>query len=438
MFALFLGLRYTNPIGKAPLLALVIILALLLVVGSVTTVVTVMGIFSGFQHIIKTKIINTGFHIYVHGSFGGTIYNFREKLAILKQIKGVSLATPFFTEYTLLRTPRRKIISTELFGLQQDYLTNDMLFLSNLNIQSGTADLSDPHAILIGNEMAENHLLAVGDTIDLLSFTGQKIDPLIGFSVPATRRFTIKGIFKIGYYEYDSKMVIIPFETALSFFGKPNRTTGIGIKIPHLMQAEETSRYLKQQMRDKGYELLTFRSWEKSNRALFESLKNEKVMMSFIMVMVMMLACSSIMVCLIMIVQEKRRDIGVLKALGASNVQIAAAFLLLALLFSVTGVLIGESLGMFIANHVTDIINLIEKGAYQTRVIVHHVLGLEKPHYVEILLEDIYYFDKFPVNMPFKKLLTIGIGTVILSVLFAIFPTLLATSLQPVKAMRHE
>jgi lipoprotein-releasing system permease protein len=276
-------------------------------------------------------------------------------------------------------------------------------------MKEGSLDLSGG-GIVLGSELASRLGLRVGDSVWLVSPAafGSKAggEPSGGKGGAA---FKVAGIFTSGMYEYDSGLAYIDLAAAQEFMGAGSLVSGAGIRVTDPLKVAETRRAL--QMGPCRQQ--SVRTWMDLNRNLIAALKLEKTVMFIILTLIVMVACFNIASSLIMTVLEKTRDIGILKAIGATDVNIMGIFSTQGVLIGSVGTALGAALGL----------------AACWCLKTYRFISLPK---------EIYYIDRLPVRMDPYDISLIVIVSVLISLVASIYPAYRASKLDPVEALRYE
>jgi lipoprotein-releasing system permease protein len=218
--------------------------------------------------------------------------------------------------------------------------------------------------------------------------------------------------------EYDASYVFVPLDYLQHLRTMENRVTSIQVKLKDYAAAEDVKNSLHKMFPSPTYNVQT---WEEKQGALLEAIAIEKGILNVLLFMIIAVAGFGILAIFTMIVVEKTRDIGILKALGASNGGVMSIFLTYGLLLGLIGAILGTVLGLTI----TTYLNEIEK-------VLAHMTGHE------IFDKKVYYFDKIPTNVQWWSVGLVNLGAVAIAVVFSILPALRAAMLHPVRALRYE
>jgi lipoprotein-releasing system permease protein len=272
----------------------------------------------------------------------------------------------------------------------------------------GTIRVPDPET----GQPKEFKLLQPGDEVVLYTTSGQRLSPVYDNVVVA-------DFIKTEMSEYDSSYVYVPLEWLQQLRTMPNRATSLQIKLKDYADARQVVDTLRTMFpHDLNYAVET---WEDKQGPLLAAISIEKGILNILLFLIIGVAGFGILAIFAMIVVEKTRDIGILKALGASNGGVMKIFLGYGLLLGLLGAVLGTILGLEITTH----INGIEKW-----------LAWCTGH--EIFDRNIYYFNQIPTDIQAVSVTLVNIGAVAIAVLFSVLPALKAAMLHPVRALRYE
>jgi ABC-type lipoprotein release transport system permease subunit len=260
--------------------------------------------------------------------------------------------------------------------------------------------------IAIGQEMARNLKVTLGDIVNVVSPVGE-LGPT--GPVPKARAFRIAAIFFSGMYEYDSKFVYIHLGEAQDFFTLKGGVTGIEYKVDDIELTQGISREILQRIG--GYPYRT-KDWMEMNKNLFSALKLEKIAMFIILTFIILIASFLIAATLIVFVIEKSKEIAILKSMGASDTSIMKVFVT----YGVTVGTVGSLSGLIVGLAVCFAIKTFG-------------IGLDP---------DVYYITDLPVHVDTFESILVGTSAIVLSYLATIYPSLLAARLRPVEGLRFE
>jgi lipoprotein-releasing system permease protein len=262
-------------------------------------------------------------------------------------------------------------------------------------------------ALLLGGELARQMGVASGDVVNLVSPLGT---PGPGGMVPRIRRFVVAGVFDSGMFDYDTTLVYMSLADAQRFFDLKDGVTGIEVRVADVFGAREVARAVERTLGGFPYRA---RDWMEINRNLFSALKLEKVVYGIVLCLIVVVAAFNILATLTMVVKEKRRDIAVLKTMGAANGSIGRIFVLNGALIGGAGTVLGNLLG------------------------VAGCFVLARYQFIE-LPKDVFLVTTLPVRMDPVNFAVVAVVSVAICILAALSPARRAASLVPVEVIRYE
>ncbi len=384
----------------------------MIAIGGVTlgvaALIITLSVMNGFRTDIQDKTLGIQPHIVLLGTEKQSDIELAALADKVGAAKDVRASAPFILGQILLKSSHRAqgVVCRGIVPAQEFKVTNAERTLISGSWTEIETPMPDKKALVIGNELARNLGVTAGDEILLVSPTESASVGLMG-SVPKMEKFYVSGVFQSGMYEFDANMVFLSLANARELFGIAG-ATGIGIQTAHLDRAEATARTIG----DLAGSEFWARSWQEMNRNLFEALKLEKIVMTLILTMIVLVASFTIISNLILLSIEKSRDIGILRALGASRASIKKIFLYAGMVLGVAGTLLGSALGIGIS------------------------MVLDRTRWIQ-LPQDVYYLDTLPI-----QIMPLDVGIVILSafaitILSAVVPAAKASNINPVEAIRY-
>ena len=408
---------------RTPATLLMTLISIGAVAFGVSAVIVVLSVMSGFSADLKRKILGHTAHgmvlTYGQDDFG----DWREVRRKTLGVKGIRSATPFLYQEVMLSSGQNltgailKGIDPGTVGtvidLPQSMEAGELEWLSApARIPSARRDGEDAApppgrtlpGILLGRGLAQSLRVTVGDPVNVLSPFGD-LGPT--GPQPKSRPFRVAGIFYSGMYEYDTKFAYLDLEEAQRFFGVSS-VTGLEVKLVEPEAARAVMDRVVFALRQWPYYA---KDWSEMNRPLFAALQQEKVAMAVVMGFLIQLATFTIVATLIMMVLEKRREIAVLKSMGAGVPGIMRIFVIEGLVIGGLGALFGVILGLVFC----------------------FVIDKRIP-----LNPEIYYITSLPVLVDGVQVALAALGAVVLSYLATLYPASKAARLHPVDGLRSE
>ena len=274
------------------------------------------------------------------------------------------------------------------------------------NMPFGETESGRP-GIVLGSTLANRLNLYPGKNVTVVSFQGAELTPT-GIQ-PQLRLFEVTGIFETGLYQYDTKFAYVALEEAQSLLRMDRAVTGIEFNVRDPWRSGEVASRLRDSL---GFPY-SVDDWQRQNASLFSALKLEKFAMGIILLLIVLVASFNIVSTLIMVVTDKVREIGILRAMGLSASDITRVFVLQGTVIGLVGTTVGTSLGLFLSW-------LLDKYQFIT------------------LPGDVYFIDRLPVDTNVLDVGMIVLASLAISFLATIYPARRAADYTPVEAIRHE
>lgn len=266
-----------------------------------------------------------------------------------------------------------------------------------------------PGAVL-GTTLAENLSLHVGDRIRIISpLAGLDTSMFGGRRAPRSREFQVIGIFAAGFEEYDSELVYVDLFEAQRFFDHGDSVMGVELTLHDLTLAPRIARRLERVLGGGPYHTM---DWQELNHNLFTALELQKVVLSLVIATIIFVAAFNVIATLIMIVLEKKREIAILKAMGARSVAILLTFMVQGLVIGLLGTAIGVVLGGGVCLY-------LERFAFP-------------------LDPNVYLIDHLPVRTSLSEFVTTIATAIGICLLATVVPSWWAARLLPADGVRYE
>lgn len=402
-FERFVALRYLT--RRKGLFA--IITTLIGVAGvsvGVAALITTLSVMNGFQSDIKEKIIGAQSHILVFGRMPADAYP--QYIKQIEQIPLVQAAAPHIYGQAILSYDGQSV-GLVVRGLDPDKEKKINNLNDSLTEGSFTPDWDEdaPAPLVLGTELAYSLGAQVGDDVVLIS--PQSISTSAGM-FPKMKKFRVSGLLRTGYYEFDNTIAYTTLPHASDFLGLKGGVTGVAVKLHNLNQADQAAEEIRQAI---GYGY-TVRTFAQLNSTLYAALKLEKAVMFIILFLIIIVASLNIAGNLILLGTEKLRDIGLMRAMGASPKMIRKVFMWEAMAIATLGIFLGIALACLLC-WIIATFNIVE------------------------LPGDIYYLTKVPVRMEWTDLLAVVGGSYLICFFAGLYPAAKASRVNPTDAIRY-
>jgi len=299
-------------------------------------------------------------------------------------------------------------------------------------ITEGADDYVVKKGVFIGHEMALMNNIKIGNIIELIVPKGRLI-ATTGV-IPGIGKFRVLGFFKTGYYDFDTKLIIMSLYDAQKLYEVGDIAWGIGVKIDDVWLMDLFSSKIQAVV---SYNYITTTAKDR-NKNLFYALQLEKLIITIMLFLIMISAAFTIMGTLVMVVMEKRKSIGILKAMGAKPNSIMIIFILEGFLIGLFGSIIGVVFGLAASLNLEAIVLWIEKAINIVMENIYEIFNLGFFNKISIVPTHVYYIDALPTEVKPEFVVFIAIFAVFISTIASVFPAWNASKLKPVETIRYE
>jgi lipoprotein-releasing system permease protein len=407
-YEIFISLRYLRTKKRYGTISLNTFISIAGVVIGVATSLITLAVMTGFQGYFREKILSAMPHIVVMEFTGTGVKDQKNLQDKVERVKHVTATTPFIYAQSMLTTKDRmqgvvvRGIDTKTEGNVTD-LAKNMTVGSLTDLENAEGN---PPRIIIGEDLARKLGVSVGDTVTLVNPLGEETSMGV---IPKMRKFTLAGLFDAGMYDYNTGFVYITLTAAQKFFEMPGRVSGVQVRVDDIYQADAIATAIQSSA---GYPFYT-RNWMEMNKNFFSALLLEKIGMSLILVVIIIVASFNIVGTLTMIVMEKNREIAILKSMGSPAQSIMKIFMFAGLAIGCVGTIIGVVIGYGAVTIITktDIISLPK---------------------------DVYQVSHLPLSITGLDVLTIALTALGISFLATLYPSWQAAKQDPVEVLRYE
>ena len=410
--------RYLRSRRGSKLLSLISIIAIGGVTVGVSALILIIGVMNGLQEDLREKILIASPDVRVL-TFGEdlTMPDWERTLARVRRQPGVVAAAPFVLTQAGINTGHNYAEGAFVIGIVprdsgvpevtavRDYgVSGPMSFRSSDGLQRGA---------VLGSRLAQrlgvNPGIPGSDSVNLIPINGARFNAAVGGFIPRVERLEVTGIVETGMYEYDQSYVFLSLAEAQSIAGMDTAVTGIEVRTTDRWSAPRVAKMLADTL---GYPYRTD-DWQTQNATLFQALKLEKLGMTIILLLIVVVAAFNIVSTLTMVVTDKTREIGILRAMGLSARAVRRVFFVQGLFIGLVGTGLGTAIGL--------------GGA----------LALER--FKLIALDPaVYFIDHLPVSIQLVDVALIMLASVGIAALATVYPAVQASRLYPVEAIRHE
>jgi lipoprotein-releasing system permease protein len=345
-FELFIASRYLRAKRRQAVVGVITAISVIGVAAGVASLIIALAITNGMRRDLQERLVGSTAHVMLMRVAGDGIRDWQPLLSRLRTTPHVTAAAPGLWEQVLISRGARSS-----GALIKGIVPADERTVSDLlkGMIAGSADALEPVTagdagtpaippIVIGKDMADTLGVQVGETVQVISPQGEMTP--FGL-VPRYQRYTLAGIFKSGFYQYDSAYAFTRLADAQRLFSEPDLISVISFKVDNLYAADKIGRTIEQAA-GPGFQTT---NWMEQNIELFRALRLEQYVSFIVLTLIVLVAALNILIALTMMVMEKTRDIAVLMSFGVRPEQVRRIFLFQGLLISVIGTVLGLIVG---------------------------------------------------------------------------------------------
>jgi len=421
-FRLTIARRYLVSPRRVTLVSVISGLSVAGVALGVTALIVVLSVMNGFFDVVRDLLVSFDPHVRIESVEGRRLVDAEDLMQAAREIEGVQSVSVYVEGKALLAY--EGIASTQVVTVRGvepsaiDAVGDDRPVAESIvsgRFDVGPATDAQPPGIVVGSSLSVQFGLYPGleegpggSRVTLLSAPGLERLLTQPLGLPPQQPFTVRGVYEL-QPTYDRAHVFIGLPEAQRLFRMPGHVTGIELRLDDLDRAESVRNTLARQLDPEAYQVST---WYDLQRALYDVMRLEKWGASFILMLIIVVAAFNIVGSLTMIVIEKRRDLGALRAMGATRSDIRKIFLLEGLLVGIVGAGIGLALGLGLT------------------------LLQDATGFVPLAQAEAFIIDSYPVSIRVLDITLITLVAIALCVVAAVYPASRAAAIEPAQAVR--
>jgi lipoprotein-releasing system permease protein len=413
-YEFFIGLRYLRARRQETFISLITVISVLGVMIGVMTLNVVMAVMTGFEETLRDRLLGINAHVSVVKS-GEPMRDYQKVVAHVRQEPAVVAATPTIYSQVML-TSGTRVSGVVVRGVDPDSV-NGVIALEDYLLKGRLTSLKSSHGVHVDDRTVQLPGIILGERLaaQLGVFEGspvQVVSPLgsataIGV-IPKVRRFVVVGIMKTGMSEIDSAVVFMSLADAQKFFEMEGAATNVEMRIRDVKDARAVAERLQKQL---GFPYFA-EDWTRLWPNLFSALELEKTVYFLVLLLMILVGAFNIVSTLVMVVMEKRKDIAILRSMGATGQSIRKIFLFKGCVIGVVGTALGVFLGLLVCGLI---------GQYEFA-----------------LPEGMFLISTVPVRIYWSNFLLVAVASFLVCLLASIYPSRQAAKLDPVEIIRYE
>jgi lipoprotein-releasing system permease protein len=413
-YELFIGLRYLQARRRETFISLITVISVLGVMIGVMTLNVVMAVMSGFEETLRDRLLGINAHIALIRS-GEPLRDYENLIQQVSKENGVVAATPTIYGQVML-TAGSRVSGVVVRGIDPDRVNrvvNVQSFLREGNLDG----LKTQHpfqvedrtvllpGIILGERLANQLGVFTGSAVQVVSPLGS---PTAIGVIPKVRRFFVAGILRTGMSEIDSTLVFMGLAEAQKFFELGDAVTNIELRIRNVDQSRQVAEQIQRRL---GFPYFA-EDWTRLWPNLFSALKLEKTVYFLVLLLMILIGAFNIVSTLVMVVMEKKKDIAILRSMGASQQSIRRIFLLKGCIIGILGTVLGAILGLLVCLLISQ--------------------------YQFDLPDGVFLIKTVPVRIYPMNFIIVTIASLAVCLIASIYPARQAAKLDPVEIIRYE
>ncbi len=408
-----IALRYLKSKRKEGFISVIAIFSFVGIMIGVATLIVVMSVMNGFRFELVNRILGINSHLTVY-SHAHQIDDYDKLLGDIKKIDGVKFANPLVESQAMLSVSGKNA-GGMVKAVKLSDLKNKKLIAENITAGS-IESLANKNSVIVGAAIAQSMNLKVGDALKIIS--AETSETIVG-AIPRIKTYEVAGVFESGLYEYDSTTVFTNFEMAQIHFRFPESISAIEIFAEDPTKIEEIKLQLYEIL--VNYPNLYATDWQQANASFIDALKVESAVMFMILALIILVAAFNIISSMIMLVNDKNKNIALLRTLGMSKSGVMRIFLICGSSIGVVGTFLGLVIGVLFSANINSIKRWLESATDTT-----------------LFNPTIYFLSNLPSKIFVSDVVLIVGMALVLSFLATLYPAYKASKANPAELLRYE
>jgi lipoprotein-releasing system permease protein len=411
-FERLVAARYLRARKGERFVSIIAIFSLVGIALGVATLIVVASVMTGFQTEIVGRVLAANGHVVLQAYAGEKIQGHQKLTADIAALPGVLAATAVLDGQVLVTADRGGGTGALLRGIAQ----SDLRALSQIRIIAGSLDaFTGDDAIIVGAGLATSFRLAPGSRITIVSPQGAAT--AFG-TIPRVRAYRVAAVFDAGLSTFNNGVVFLPLPAAQVFLQAGDTVSGIELRLADPRRPRETIDQIRPLL---GPRTLQLRDWRNANDQIVAVLQIQKNTMFIVLGMIIVVAAFNVISSLIMLVKDKRRDIAVMRTLGASSGAMLRIFIMCGAFVGVAGTVLGTALGIAVC--------------WNLEAIQHAIESLTGG---QVFDSSVFLLTALPNNVHWPSVAQVVGLALLISLLATLYPSWKAARTDPVEVLRNE
>lgn len=406
-----LAFRYLKSRKRTGFVSVIAGFSFLGIMLGVATLIIVMSVMNGFRAELMSRVLGLNGQMGVYPAWGSRLDDYENRMKSVLEIDGVTAVVPV-VDGQVMASAGDNSSGAMVRGMQ----VSDFESRPILKDKYKGLDLNEftDAQVIMGYRLARRLGVRIGDSVTLISPKGN----ITAFgTIPKMKRYTVIGTFDTSMFEYDDNFMFMPLREAQHFFKTEGGVSHLEVFVP---ETERLSAVINEAFEKMGDRAQVY-DWRHTNQAFFNAIEVERNVMFLILTLIIIVAAFNMISGLIMLVQDKAKDIAILRTMGMSRGGIQRVFLMSGVTVGVAGTVAGVILGLAFSYNIDAIKAWLE--------------GLSGR---ELFSAEIYFLSHLPAKVDINEVIVVTIMSLVLSLLATIYPSWKASRTDPVEALRYE
>jgi len=405
-----IGLRYTSAKRKNHFISFISLTSMVGLIIGVALLITVLSVMNGFDRELQQRILGMVPHAVIKPFAEMTNWKVLED-QVMKNPE-VLAAAPFINAQGMI-TRNGAVNGVQLNGVLPEE-ESEVSIIAKHMIRGELQDLkAGEFGIIIGEILARQLRIAIGDKVTVV-LPEASLTPAGVF--PRLKRFTVKGVFKVGA-DLDASLTLIHMNDAAKMLRMTGAVHGLRLKMHDLFDAPRVANQIAVNL-DAGFYSI---DWTRTHGNLFQAIRMEKTMIGLLLMVIVAVAAFNIISTLVMVVTDKKADIAILRTMGATPRGIMGIFIVQGAYIGIVGTIVGTAVGVLLSLNISELIH-----------------GLETLLKTQFLNPDVYFISDLPSQLILEDVMIISGSALVMSLLATLYPAWRASKVQPAEALRYE